>query len=121
MPESKEPSEFGRWLIEARGRAGLTQQALSDLAGKDADGRPLVHINSIKNIEAGKTQRPSARIAESLKTALGDAPNPERARDAMDQHTKAFLDLIGAYLMRLPAEERLGRIFELTAQILSKP
>jgi len=121
MPEKKEPSSFGVWLIEARGRAGLTQQQLVDLCGLDDDGNPRVHLNTIKHIENGVTQRPAARIAEALKAALGDAPTPERARDAMDQHTRAFLDLIGAYLMRLPAEDRLGRIFELTREILSKP
>lgn len=114
----QEPSEFGRWLILARGEAGLTQDALSERCGLDDDGKPLIHVNTIKNIEAGKTQKPSARTAAILKAALGETPVPEDAREAMDRHTQSFLDLVGAYLMTLPPKERLTRVFKLTREIL---
>lgn len=113
MAENRSPSEFGRWLIVARGDAGLTQEGLSEASA--------VHINTIKNLESGVTQKPAPRTASALRKALGDTPTPEAARDAMDRHTQAFLDLVGAYLMRLPDGDRLARIFELTRTILSKP
>lgn len=111
MTEQREPSEFGRWLIQARGDAGLTQERLAELIDK--------HVNTIKNIENGVTQKPSAGVAAALRKALGEAASePEPAREAMDRHTQAFLDLIGAYLMRMPEEDRLVRIFDLTRRIL---
>lgn len=120
MATKREPSDFGRWLKESRGEAGLTQDGLSELCGVDDDGKPLVHVNTIKNLESGVTRQPSARVAAVLRKHLGNEPTAEPAREAMDRHTQAFLDLVGAYLMRLPAEERLARIFELTRTILSK-
>lgn len=118
MSEKREPSEFGRWLKVARGESGLTQDGLSELCGFDEDGKALVHVNTIKNLESGVTQQPTARVAAILRKHLGQAPTPEPAREAMDRHTQAFLDLVGAYLMRLPPEDRLGRIFDLTRIIL---
>lgn len=118
MSEKREPSEFGRWLKVARGEASLTQDGLSELCGYDDEGKPLVHVNTIKNLESGATQQPTARVAAMLRKHLGQESTPEAAREAMDRHTQAFLDLVGAYLMRLPPEERLGRIFELTRIVL---
>lgn len=107
------PSAFGRWLVDARGRAGMTQQDLADVS--------RVHINTIKKLEAGETQRPSAQVAAKLKATLGQEVNPETSREGYDQHTRAFLDLVGAYLMRLPEEQRLERIFELTRYLITGP
>lgn len=123
MPDSKEPSEFGRWLIEARGRANLTQDELAEACGyyetEDGELRHNVHANTIKNIESGRVQRPTARVVEKLKDALGTTPDSDQAYRALDETTKAFLQMAGAYLMRLPAEQRLARVFELTRHILS--
>ena len=107
------PSEFGRWLIDARGRAGMTQRELSTASG--------VHLNTIQKLEAGETQRPSAQVAAKLKTTLGQESDAEVAREGYDRHTRAFLDLVGAYLMRLPEEQRLERIFELTRYLITGP
>lgn len=108
----KQPSEFGRWLLEARGRAGMTQQELSDASG--------IHINAIKKLESGETQRPRTGTAASLKHVLGAEPEPETVREGgYDKHTQAFLDLVGAYLMRLPEEKRLERIFGLTHHLIT--
>jgi len=107
------PSEFGRWLVDARGRAGMTQQELSTASG--------VHINTIKKLEAGETQRPSAQVAAKLKATLGQESNADTAREGYDHHTRAFLDLVGAYLMRLPEEQRLERIFDLTRYLITGP
>lgn len=120
MAKKNQPSEFGEWLAQARGEARLTQQALADLCGVDDDGRPIVHVNTIKNLEAGVTQTPHVRVKAALMKALDGEPEPVSVREAMDRHTQAFLDLVGAYLMRLPPETRLERIFELTRTILSK-
>lgn len=111
MTETREPSDFGRWLIQARGEAGLTQEGLAEKAG--------FHVNTIKNIESGETRKPSARVSAALRKALNEEQTATEARQAMDRHTQAFLDLVGAYLMRLPAEDRLARIFELTRRILN--
>lgn len=105
----------------ARGESGLTQDGLSELCGYDDEGKPFVHVNTIKNLENGVTKQPTARVAALLRKHLGQGPTAEPAREAMDRHTQAFLDLVGAYLMRLPPEDRLGRIFELTRTILAKP
>jgi DNA-binding XRE family transcriptional regulator len=110
--EKQEPSEFARWVIQTRGELELTQDELAERAG--------VHVNSIKALENGVTQKPSTRVAAALRKALGNAPEPQEARDAMDRHTQAFLDLVGAYLVRLPAETRLARIFDLTRKILNE-
>ena len=120
MTKKNQPSEFGRWLIQARGERGLTQEGLSELCGYDDDGTPKVHVNTIKNIESGVTQKPTTRVVAQLRRALGDPPAAQSAREAMDEITDAFLKLTGAYLMRLPEEERRARVFELTLLILSR-
>jgi transcriptional regulator with XRE-family HTH domain len=113
------PSEFGRWLKEARGERGLTQQGLADALGPDENGEPIVHVNTIKNLEAGKTKRPSAQKAAALRRFFGSEPTPEEVTTRYDRHTESFLDLVGAYLMSLPSEKRLDKIFELTRHLLS--
>lgn len=102
---------FGRWLTEARGAAGLTQDQLAEEAG--------VHVNTIKNLESGKTKRPRADVAAALRNRLGEMPEPEEVREEFDQHTRSFLDLVGAYLMALPPEKRLERIFDLTRYLVT--
>lgn len=104
-------SEFGEWLVRARGEAGLTQSQLAERAG--------VHINTIKGIEAGSTRRPRADVASKLRDVLGEPVDPEQVREeGYDRHTQSFLDLMGAYLMALPPERRLARIFELTRHLV---
>lgn len=104
-------SEFGEWLVRARGEAGLTQSQLADRAG--------VHINTIKGLEAGSTKRPRADVASKLREVLGNPPDPDQVREeGYDRHTQAFLDLMGAYLMALPPEQRLERIFALTRHLV---
>jgi transcriptional regulator with XRE-family HTH domain len=98
-------------LVEARGRAGLTQDELSAETG--------VHVNTIKNLEAGRTKRPSAQVAAALRDRLGDRPTPAEVRDEFDKHTRAFLDLVGAYLMAQPEDKRLDRIFDLTRYLMT--
>lgn len=105
-------SEFAAWLVQARGAAGLTQDQLSAETG--------VHVNTIKNLEAGKTKRPSASVASLLRSRLGGQPEPEQVRDEFDRHTRAFLDLVGAYLMALPEGKRLDRIFDLTRYLVTR-
>lgn len=104
-------TEFGEWLVEARGKAGLTQDELAAEAG--------VHVNTIKNLEAGKTKRPSAQVAANLRKRLGEIPAPAEVREEFDQHTRAFLDLVGAYLMAQPEDTRLDRIFDLTRYLVT--
>lgn len=108
--DENQPSTFGDWLVDARGKAGMTQQDLSAASG--------VHINTIKKLESGETQRPSAQVAAKLKRTLGGDTSADVARSGYDRHTQAFLDLVGAYLMRLPEEQRLERIFELTSHLI---
>ena len=103
--------DFAAWLVAARGAAGLTQQQLSDATG--------VHVNTIKKLESGETRRPSAQVAAALRKHLGEEPRPEEAREEFDRHTRAFLDLVGAYLMALPESQRLDKIFDLTRYLLS--
>lgn len=109
MTESN--GDFAAWLVAARGTAGLTQDELASETG--------VHVNTIKNLEAGKTKRPSAQVAASLRNRLGQAPAPAEVREEFDRHTRSFLDLVGAYLMALPEEQRLDKIFDLTRYLLS--
>lgn len=104
--------DFAKWLVAARGAAGLTQEELAEAAD--------VHVNTIKNIEAGKTKRPSAQVVANLRRHLGDYPaDPDEVREEFDRHTRAFLDLLGAYLMAMPEDKRLDRIFDLTRYVLS--
>lgn len=121
MSDKRTPSEFGEWLKKARGEARLTQEGLSALCGETPEGRPVVHVNTIKNLESGDTQKPTARVSSVLREVLGNPPTAEGAREGMDRHTQAFLDLVGAYLMRLPMDQRLDRIFELTRIVLTRP
>lgn len=107
---SASSSGFGAWLVEARGAAGLTQEQLADETG--------VHINTIKNLEAGKTARPRADTAAALRNRLGAMPEPLEVREHYDQITQAYLDLAGAYLMQLPPEKRERRVFELTRHLV---
>ena len=102
---------FGEWLVRARGAAGLTQDQLAEETG--------VHVNTIKNLEAGKTKRPSAGVAAALRSRLGAQPEPEEVREEFDRHTRAFLDLVGAYLMAQPEDKRLDRIFDLTRYLVT--
>lgn len=104
-------AEFGEWLASARGDAGLTQDQLAEETG--------VHVNTIKALEAGKTKRPSVGVAAKLRKRLGVAPEPAEVRDEFDRHTRAFLDLVGAYLMALPEDKRLDRIFDLTRYVVT--
>jgi transcriptional regulator with XRE-family HTH domain len=104
-------SSFSAWLVTARGEAGLTQQELADETG--------VHVNTIKKLEAGATTRVSAGVAAKLRERLGEEADPVAVRDEYDRHTRAALDLIGAYLMRLPEGERLAHIFSITNYVLS--
>lgn len=67
--------EFGRWLRHARGRAGMTQQELSAASG--------VHVNTIKKLESGETQRPLAPVAAKLKAMLADATTHEAADESI--------------------------------------
>lgn len=101
---------YATWLVQARGAAGLTQDELSAETG--------VHVNTIKNLEAGKTKRPSAPVAAALRKRLGEQPEPEEVREEFDRHTRALLDLLGAYLMALPEEKRLDRIFDLIRYVI---
>lgn len=110
---SQTPSEFGEWLIDARGRAGMTQQGLADQSG--------VHVNAIKKLETGVTKRPSAQTAAKLKVALGQEVTPATARTKYDPSTQAFLDMVGAYLMAFEPEARLERIFEVTHYLITRP
>ena len=103
--------DFAAWLIAARGAAGLTQAELARETG--------VHVNTIKNLEAGNTKRPSAQVAAALRERLGQPATPTEARESFDRHTRAFLDLVGAYLMALPEDQRLDKIFDLTRYLLS--
>lgn len=102
--------DFGAWLVRARGEAGLTQEELAAETG--------VHVNTIKNLEAGKTKRPSAQVAAHLRARLGPQPTREEIASQVDRHTRAFLDLCEAYLMALPEAERLDRIFDLTRYLV---
>jgi transcriptional regulator with XRE-family HTH domain len=102
---------FGTWLVEARGSAGLTQDELAAETG--------VHVNTIKNLEAGRTKRPSAQVAAALRDRLGVRPTPPEVREEFDKHTRAFLDLVGAYLMAQPEDKRLDRIFDLTRYLVT--
>lgn len=111
MSSSASTTDFGTWLVEARGRAGLTQDELAAESG--------VHVNTIKNLEAGKTKRPSAQVAASLRAQLGAMPAPAEVREEFDKHTRAFLDLVGAYLMAQPEDTRLERIFDLTRYLVT--
>lgn len=111
MSDQESVSPFGKWLVEARGAAGLTQDELAEQAA--------VHVNTIKNLESGKTKRPSAGVASALRKRLGDQPAPEQVREEFDRHTRAFLDLVGAYLMAQPEDTRLDRIFDLTRHLVS--
>lgn len=89
----------------------MTQRELADASG--------VHINTIKSIEAGETQRPRANVAAKLKKTLGEEQVPEATRAGYDKSTRAFLDMVGAYLMALDPEERLERIFQLTRYLIT--
>ena len=110
--DNEEPaSAYAAWLVQARGAAGLTQDQLAAETG--------VHVNTIKNLEAGKTKRPSASVAAALRDRLGERPQPEEVREEFDRHTRAFLDLVGAYLMALPENRRLDRIFDLTRYLVA--
>jgi transcriptional regulator with XRE-family HTH domain len=111
MTEADPASPFAAWLVQARGEAGLTQDQLADETG--------IHVNTIKNLEAGKTKRASASVAAALKKRLGTQPQPEEVREEFDRHTRAFLDLVGAYLMAQPEETRLDRIFDLTRYLVT--
>lgn len=104
-------STFAAWLVQARGQAGLTQDQLAAETG--------IHVNTIKNLEAGKTKRPSAAVSAALRRRLGAQPEPEEVRDEFDRHTRAFLDLVGAYLMAQPESQRLDRIFDLTRYLVT--
>lgn len=115
-----EPSEFGRWLIEARGARGLTQEELAKMIGIDENGKPLIHVNTIKNLEGGATKKPAAQTAAVLKKFFGSEPSVEEVRAKFDRHTESFLDLVGAYLMTLPTETRLEKIFDLTRHVLTQ-
>lgn len=112
MSSSSSMSDFASWLVSARGGAGLTQDELAAQTG--------VHVNTIKNLEAGKTKRPSAQVAAALRERLGAMPSVEEVRDEYDRHTRAFLDLVGAYLMALPESKRLDRIFDLTRYLVTR-
>lgn len=112
MSSNQPQADFGAWLVEARGRAGLTQDELAAETG--------VHVNTIKNLEAGNTKRPSAGIAAKLRARLGAQPSPAEVREEFDRHTRAFLDLVGAYLMALPEDRRLDRIFDLTRYLVTR-
>lgn len=104
-------STFGTWLVEARGNAGLTQRELADDTG--------VHINTIKKIESGETTRVSAGVTAKLRQRLGGEVVPDAVRSEYDQHVQSLLDLIGAYLMRLPEEDRLQRTFDIARYVLA--
>jgi transcriptional regulator with XRE-family HTH domain len=109
---TEKSGDFAEWLQGARGEAGLTQEELADETG--------VHVNTIKNLEAGKTKRPSAQTIASLRNRLGTGPStPVEVREEFDRHTRSFLDLMGAYLMALPEDQRLDKIFDLTRYLLS--
>lgn len=111
MNETSAIAGFGAWLVQARGAAGLTQDQLAEETG--------VHVNTIKNLEAGKTKRPSAGVAAALRNRLAERPTPDEVRDEFDRHTRAFLDLVGAYLMAQPEDKRLDRIFDLTRYLVT--
>lgn len=111
MTDQDKVGPFGKWLVEARGAAGLTQEELAEQAG--------VHVNTIKNLESGTTQRPQPPTAAALRKRLGEQPEPEEVREEYDRRTKAFLELVGAYLMAQPEEARLDRIFDLTRYLVS--
>lgn len=111
MNETSATTAFGEWLVQARGAAGLTQDQLAEETG--------VHVNTIKNLEAGKTKRPSAGVSAALRERLGARPEPEEVREEFDKHTRAFLDLVGAYLMAQPEDKRLDRIFDLTRYLVT--
>lgn len=108
---SQTPSEFGEWLIGARGRAGMTQQGLADASG--------VHINTIKKLEGGETKRPGAQTAAKLKLALGQEATPAMAQMKYDQATEAFLSMVGAYLMSLDPERRLERSLDVAHYLIT--
>lgn len=70
-------TEFGRWLTDARGRAGMTQRELSAASG--------VHLNTIQKLEAGETQRPRAQVVAKLEASLGEESTDETRQQAILQ------------------------------------
>lgn len=108
MSEESPQLTLGTWLVTARGEAGLTQEELAAETG--------IHVNTIKNIEAGNTLRPRAHVAARLRSRLDPPP---LARGHLDRSTAAFQDLAGGFLMTLGEAERLDRIFEVTRFMLS--
>lgn len=106
-------SSVAEWLQRARGEKGWTQAELAKVSD--------VHVNTVKKIESGVTERPSAQVMARLRNALGSTPDPALVREEYDRLTQAALDLIGAYLMRFPEEERDERTFAITRFVLSDP
>jgi transcriptional regulator with XRE-family HTH domain len=88
------PSEFGRWLYDARNKKGWSVPELAEESG--------VSFVQVYNIEAGRSQNPQNRTREKLIKALGESP-PAALVKATE--TAATVEGIGEFIDFDPHDE----------------
>lgn len=99
----------------ARKRRKWSQQDLADAAG--------VSLRTVQNMESGEVKTQPANLAAIL-AATGIDPDgasvATQTREAWPTDLQVFLDVMGAYLMTFPEDERIRRIHDLTRQIFER-
>jgi transcriptional regulator with XRE-family HTH domain len=99
MPEEETatpsgPSEFGRWLYEARKQKPMSIPELADSSG--------VSIPQIYNIESGRSQNPQDKTRKKLTDALGNQPT---AQVVADTESSATVQDVGEFVDFDPHDE----------------
>lgn len=110
QPAGQVDSPWAAQILDARRRAGLTQEQLAEQAG--------VGVGTVKNIEAGKVKPQRAKL-DAIKGVLG--LNRVREQSWTDEEWQ-IAEVVVALYSRLPESQRAeaaGKVTALFAEMLT--
>jgi transcriptional regulator with XRE-family HTH domain len=110
QPAGQVDSPWAAQILDARRRAGLTQEQLAEQAG--------VGVGTVKNIEAGKVKPQRAKL-DAIKGVLG--LNRVREQSWTDEEWQ-IAEVVVALYSRMPEEARAmaaGKVTALFAEMLT--
>lgn len=102
---------YGRRVVRLRKERGWTQQQLAT--------ESEVPLRTLQNIEADKSQKPHKGTVLALNAALGIEGNAEETRAQWPRDVQVYLDIIGAFLAKMPEQRRETAMRDITTRIVS--
>lgn len=102
---------YGRRVVRLRKARKWTQKQLADESG--------VPLRTLQNIEADKSQKPHKGTILALNSALGIEGNAEETRAAWPRDIQTYLDIIGAFLDKMPEHRREAAMRDIATRIVS--